>query len=164
MKILNFKNLRWFWVSVLFMLVDIGSKYWIKINFHIGEALFISPYCNFYYIYNSGLAFGLFSSINLSYRWLFIWIIILIILVFIVVLCSISKFSSKYCFFAYSMIIGGALGNLCDRIIYGSVIDFIDFHISNWHWPIFNLADVEICMGTIILIIRNYCIFLKRNL
>lgn len=164
MKTVNFSNLKWLWCSLLLMLLDIGSKYWIKTRFSVGEVLCISSYCNFYYIYNSGLAFGLFSGINLIYRWFLVWVIALVIVIFIIALCESIKYCSKYYYFAYSMIIGGSSGNLFDRILYNAVIDFIDIHLHNWHWPVFNIADIEICTGIIILIIRHHYIFLKRRL
>lgn len=163
MKIINFKNLKWLWLSMFLMLLDIGSKYWIKTSFYIGEKIFISSYCNYYYSHNSGIAFGLFSNFNASHRWLFIWIIILIIMIFIISLCISVKYIGTYYYVAYSIIIGGALGNLFDRILYGAVIDFIDLHINNWHWPTFNVADMEICTGVIILMLRNYYIICRRK-
>lgn len=164
MKIINFRNLKWLWYAILLMLLDIGSKYWIKTNFYVGEILFLSSYCNCYYVHNSGLAFGLFADLNLFHHWLFVWITVLIIVVFIIFLCESVKYLNKYYCFAHSMIIGGALGNLYDRVLCGVVIDFIDLHIKDWHWPTFNVADTEICIGMIILIIRHYCVVFRKNL
>lgn len=163
MKIVNLKHLKWLQFSILLMLLDMGSKFWIKSYFYPGEVLFISYCCNFYCVYNAGLAFGLFSNMMVSFRWLFVWIVIAIIIAFIVFLCKSVKLFSKCYYCAYSMIIGGALGNLFDRILYGTVIDFIDIHIGSWHWPTFNLADTEICIGVFILVMRHYYIFLKKN-
>lgn len=164
MKILNFKNLQWLWGSGFLLLLDIGSKYWINTKFYFGEVLFIFPYCNFCYVYNSGLAFGLLSNMHVIFRWLFICIIVLVIIVFVMLLCKSVKYFSKCYYFSYSMIIGGALGNLFDRIVYGAVIDFIDIHIGSWHWPIFNVADIEIFLGIVILMIRHYYLFLQKTI
>lgn len=161
-KIIDFRNLKWLWCAILFMLLDMGSKYWIKNNFIFEKVLFISSYCNFYYVFNAGLAFGLLSNMNKIYYWLLIWISVLLIIVFIILLCESVKYLKKCYYLAYSMMIGGALGNLFDRVVYGKVLDFVDIHVNNWHWPIFNIADIEICVGVIILIMRSYCIFLKK--
>ncbi|WP_159714797.1 signal peptidase II [Blochmannia endosymbiont of Camponotus nipponensis] len=156
----NYRNLKWLWLSILLMLLDIGSKYWVKTHFLFGEVLALLPGINCYYINNSGLSFGLFGNVNLHYRWIFIWIIILIIITLIIMLCRLIEYSNYYRV-SYSMIIGGALGNLFDRILHGTVVDFIDIYIKSWHWPTFNVADIEICIGITLLIMKNYYDFLK---
>lgn len=166
MRLLNCRNLQWLWFSLLLVFLDLGSKYWIKTNFYIGEILYISSYCNCYYVTNAGLAFGLFSNYSASFlRWLFVWIVFFTIVMFVVGgLCRSVFYYNRYYYCAYSMVIGGAVGNLCDRILYGVVIDFIDIHINDWHWPIFNLADIEIFIGIIVLIARWYYIYFNRDL
>ncbi|URJ24041.1 signal peptidase II [Blochmannia endosymbiont of Camponotus sp.] len=159
----NYKNLKWLWLSILIMLLDIGTKYWVKTHFWIGEVLSVLPGVNCYYVCNPGLAFGLFTNVNLYYRWIFVWIIILVIAMFIVALYKLIERPKCYSI-SYSMVIGGALGNLLDRILYGTVVDFIDVHIKNWHWPTFNVADIAICIGISILTIRCYYDLIKNNL
>ncbi|URJ30670.1 signal peptidase II [Candidatus Blochmannia vicinus (nom. nud.)] len=154
----NHKNLKWLWLSILLMLLDIETKYLIKTHFLIGEVLSVVPGINFYYIHNSGLAFGIFSNVNVYYRLIFIWITILIIMAFVITLYKMIEYSKCYSI-SCSMVIGGALGNLLDRVLYGTVVDFIDVYIKSWHWPTFNIADMAICIGTIILIVKHYCDF-----
>ena len=110
--------------------------------------IYLNPYLNFYLIWNKGIAFGL-----LSFDGNFIYNIItlLIIMITLVVLLMIikNKGIKKY---ALLLVMGGSLGNLFDRIYYSAVPDFIDFHINNFHWFIFNVADIFITLGIICLI------------
>lgn len=159
MKNINFKDWKCLWLSLLFMLLDIGCKYWVKIHFFTGEVLFVTSCFNVCCVYNTGLAFGLFSNASRCFYYLFIWVAVLIVLLFLFLLFDAVKYFTRYYYFAYSMIIGGAVGNLLDRIFYGMVIDFIDIHVGDWHWPVFNVADLEICIGVVMLVIKRVCIF-----
>ncbi|ADV33527.1 lipoprotein signal peptidase [Candidatus Blochmanniella vafra str. BVAF] len=154
------KNYVWVFLTILLTLLDIGSKYWIKNNFFIGESKSICSGINFYYIQNSGLAFGLFANIAhvIYFKLIFIWLSIFTLIILIIVF---YKSIVCHCFYdslSYSMIIGGGLGNLYNRIFCDAVIDFIDIYVSYWHWPVFNIADVEICSGIIILSIRYFLV------
>ena len=110
--------------------------------------IYISKFLNIHLIWNEGIAFGLFSfqKINLYNFLTFIIIIVIFIIVFMTFK---SKGFKKYSFL---MILGGALGNVIDRMIYKAVPDFIDFHIGEFHWFIFNIADVFISLGIIFMI------------
>ena len=113
--------------------------------------LFINDYLNFDLVWNTGIGFGLFNlEANIFYHLvsLFIFLVILILLIF-------AFRGNVYEKFLYSMIIGGALGNLYDRITYFAVPDFIDFHIDNYHWFTFNIADIFITIGVIFLISKD---------
>ena len=117
-----------------------------KIN--SSSEIFSSKFLNIYLIWNEGIAFGFFSfdEINL-YDFLTLFILVIIL----VILFMISK-SSGFKKYSLIMIFGGALGNVFDRIIYNAVPDFIDFHIGNFHWFIFNVADIFITVGVISMI------------
>ncbi len=119
--------------------------------------LFVSKYLNISLIWNEGIAFGLFSF-NDKIFYQFITMVILIIIIVLIFLVSKKNGFEK---FGYIMVIGGALGNLFDRIYYNRVPDFIDFHINNFHWFIFNIADIFITIGVINLICVE--IFKKKN-
>ena len=113
--------------------------------------LFINNYLNFNLVFNTGIGFGLLSlNAGIYYNMLsiFIFLIILILIYFMFK----SKTSEKIFF---SFIIGGAVGNLYDRIIYKAVPDFIDFHIKDFHWFTFNIADIFISLGIIFMIINE---------
>ena len=114
--------------------------------------IFSSKFLNFQLIWNEGIAFGLFSfdKTNLYNALTFI-IFLIILLIFIMAIKN--KGLKKY---SLLMILGGALGNFYDRIFYRSVPDFIDFHIENFHWFIFNVADIFITIGVILMIILEF--------
>ena len=138
-------------------LIDQVSKYYIINIFEFqNEAIYLSSFLNFQLIWNEGIAFGLLSFENdLYYNSItFVIIIVISILLFLI------KNDDQYSYF-YSMIVGGALGNLIDRIRYSSVPDFIDFHISNFHWFVFNIADIFVSLGVICLIVAE--IFFNKN-
>ena len=129
-------------------LVDQISKYYIinTLKFH-DETLYITSFLNFQLIWNEGIAFGLLSfDNNIYYN-----IITLLIFIVIIVLLFLIKDPDQYSYF-YVMIVGGALGNFIDRVRYSSVPDFIDFHIKDFHWFIFNVADIFITLGVFCLI------------
>lgn len=111
--------------------------------------MYIAPYLNFYLIWNKGIAFGFFSfDGNFIYN--LISIIITIICLVVLILIIKNKGIKRYLLI---FILGGAIGNLFDRIYYSAVPDFIDFHIGNYHWFIFNVADIFITFGVICLIL-----------
>ena len=113
--------------------------------------IFLTSFLNLYLVWNTGIAFGLFSFSNDFTYNLFTALIIFINLI-IIYLVIITKDFRKYFFL---LILGGSFGNLFDRFYYGSVPDFIDFHIGNFHWFIFNIADIFITMGVICLILAE---------
>ena len=113
--------------------------------------IYITSFLNSYLVWNTGIAFGLFSFSNEFTYNLFTALIMLVNLI-IIYLAVITKDFRKYFFL---LILGGSFGNLFDRLFYGSVPDFIDFHIGNFHWFIFNLADIFITVGIICLILAE---------
>ena len=114
----------------------------------LGSELFSSKFLNISLIWNEGIAFGLFSfDSQITYNFL----TTLIILVILAILLMIIK-SKSYERYALLMILGGALGNVFDRIIYKRVPDFIDFHVGDFHWFIFNVSDIFITIGVILMI------------
>ena len=113
--------------------------------------IYLTSFLNSYLVWNSGIAFGLFSLSNeLTYN-LFTALIVLVNLI-IIYLAIVTKDFRRYLFL---LILGGSFGNLFDRLFYGSVPDFIDFHIGNFHWFIFNIADIFITVGVICLILAE---------
>jgi len=113
--------------------------------------IYLTSFLNSYLVWNSGIAFGLFSLSNeLTYN--FFTALIAVINLIIVYLAVVTKDFRRYFFL---LILGGSFGNLFDRLFYGSVPDFIDFHIGNFHWFIFNIADIFITVGVICLILAE---------
>jgi len=140
-------------LTLLIFLIDRISKiYVINLNKNFsGSEIFSSKFLNIYLIWNEGIAFGLFSSNeNNIYNILTLFIIFVIIIIFYMI--TQSQGLQKY---SLLMILGGALGNVFDRILYKSVPDFIDFHINEFHWFIFNVADIFITIGVICMILTE---------
>ena len=139
-----------FLVILIFLLDRISKIYVIYLDKKfLGSAIFSSKYLNINLIWNDGIAFGLLSFDQES---LYNLLTILIFLIIFFILVIIFKSSGLHQF-ALIMILGGALGNVFDRILYKAVPDFIDFHVGNFHWFIFNVADIFITMGVIFMII-----------
>ena len=140
-------------LTLLIFLIDRISKIYV-INLDkifSGSEIFSSKFLNIYLIWNEGIAFGLFSSNeNNIYNILTLLIIFVIIIIFYMI--TQSQGLQKY---SLLMILGGALGNVFDRILYKSVPDFIDFHINEFHWFIFNVADIFITIGVICMILTE---------
>ena len=112
----------------------------------------ITSFLNFNLIWNDGIAFGLFSFDQKTYYNLITFIIIMITIVIFVMIIKTQKIEKL----GFMMIFGGSLGNIFDRIYYSSVVDFIDLHINNFHWFIFNIADIFISLGVVILIVLEF--------
>ena len=149
-----------FLIFLIFLLDRISKIYVIKLDEKIfGSEIFTSEFLNINLIWNKGIAFGLFSFDQdkfYTFLTIFISLIVLIILFMIVK----SKGIRKY---ALLMIFGGALGNLYDRMSFKAVPDFIDFHIGDLHWFIFNVADIFITIGVIVMIIYELIDNNKNN-
>ena len=137
-------------VFSIFLLDRLSKIYVIFLdNKFFGSEIFSSKFLNISLIWNEGIAFGLLSfNEKIFYNLLTFIILIIILIIFFMVLKSYGL--KKY---SLLMILGGALGNVYDRIFYGAVPDFIDFHIGNFHWFIFNVADIFITVGVIFMII-----------
>ena len=153
MKINNLGKNFYFNLSlvILIFLIDRISKIYVIFldNKFLGSEIFSSKYLNITLIWNEGIAFGLLNfEKNYLYNILTIFILTVIILILFMIIKTegLKKFSLL-------LILGGALGNIFDRIFYKAVPDFIDFHIGNFHWFIFNVADIFISVGVIFMIL-----------
>jgi signal peptidase II len=148
------KKITIFYIVVTIFILDRLSKYIIlELSNPIGKLnVPITSFLNFDLIWNNGIAFGLFSFNEVLYYNL-ITLIIIIISLIILLLAFKSKGIERV---SYSMIFGGSLGNLFDRLYYSAVIDFIDLNINNIHWFIFNIADIFITLGVIMLITLEF--------
>lgn len=140
-------------VLLIFFFDRISKIFVINLNNKLlGSEIFSSKFLNISLIWNKGIAFGLFSfSEKLIYNSL--TIVILIIILIIIFMTIKSEGLKKY---SLLMILGGAFGNIFDRIFYKAVPDFIDFHYENFHWFIFNVADIFITLGVIFMILLEF--------
>ena len=137
-------------VALIYFLDRLSKIYVIQLDKNnLGSDIFNSAYLNIVLIWNKGIAFGLFSFDD-GHLYNILSIIISIIVIVLIVMSFKSKGFKRY---SLLTIIGGALGNLYDRIFFNAVPDFIDFHIGNFHWFIFNVADIFITVGVISMII-----------
>ena len=142
--------INFFTIIIIFSLDRISKFYVISQNEkNFTPDLFTSKYLNISLIWNEGIAFGL-LSFNESHFYNLLTILIAIIIIVIFFMILRNKGLKKY---SLLMILGGALGNLYDRIFFKAVPDFIDFHIGNFHWFIFNVSDIFITFGVIFLIV-----------
>ena len=147
---LNKKSIINLFVVIIIFSLDRISKFYVILQSekNISYDLFESKFLNINLVWNDGIAFGLLSfDKDHLYNLLTILIIVLIIIIFFMILKS--KGFKKY---SLLMVLGGALGNLYDRIYFKAVPDFIDFHIGNFHWFIFNVSDIFISLGVLFLI------------
>ena len=152
------RNIFNFSIIVFIFFLDRISKYLILKYFEqsIDQNIIVTSFLSFYLLWNDGIAFGLLQfEQKLFYN--FITLLIFIILIIVGRLASNSNGLENIC---YLMILGGGFGNVFDRLYYGSVVDFIDLNYNNFHWFIFNVADMFITIGVLILIISE---FTKKN-
>ena len=159
---INFKNIlvNFIIVLIIFLADRISKMYILKlVELENTVDIYLTPYLNLYLIWNKGIAFGLFSFDNNSIYNLISSIIIAITIVILIMIVKSNGFK-KYCLMS---IFGGSLGNLFDRIYFSAVPDFIDLHINNYHWFIFNIADIFITIGVLCLIYVEIFINNKKN-
>ena len=140
-----------FLVAIAWFVADYFSKLWALETLGNGVVMRLTPWMDFKLAFNKGAAFSLFADGSGWQRWFFMGIAIVIGLW----LCYALLFERTNALtrLAYASILGGAIGNLYDRILHGKVVDFISWHIDNAYWPTFNVADVGICVGVGLLII-----------
>ena len=156
---MNFKNIKkFFYISLIipifiFILDRISKIYVINLSKSASDKeLFSSKFLNITLIWNEGIAFGLFSF-NQDYFYNLLTLIILFVVFFVLMMAIKNKGNQKY---ALLMILGGAIGNLYDRVFFKAVPDFIDFHIGEFHWFVFNVADIFICLGVFFMILSEF--------
>ncbi len=152
MNRVKLKNFHWLWLSLLAIIVDQWTKYLAVTHLVPFQATELTTYFNLTLLFNTGAAFSLLDQAGGWQQWLFMIVTLFVSSVILVWLYRLPR-GRSWSAFALSLILGGAIGNLIDRIRLGYVIDFIDFHIHQYHWYVFNLADAFITVAAIILII-----------
>lgn len=141
-------------LAILVLLLDWMSKRWIESILIFEDAIEVTAFFNLVLTYNAGAAFSFLSDASGWQRW-FLSAIALLASILIVYLLYKHASNSRFCI-ALSLILGGAVGNLLDRIMLGHVVDFLDFHIAGHHWPAFNIADSAIFIGALLLIVDSF--------
>lgn len=140
-------------LAVIVLVMDLLTKRWVELNLTYGQQIMITEFFNLVLTYNAGAAFSFLSDASGWQRW-FLSTIAGLVSVLIIYLLYKNTTNRLFCL-ALSLILGGALGNLWDRIMLGHVVDFLDFHLSGYHWPAFNLADSAIFFGAFLLILDS---------
>ena len=141
--------MRWLALAALLVALDQLSKF-AALRWLASNSIEVTPFFNLLLVYNRGAAFSFLSNAAGWQRELFI-AVALIAAVWIVYLLRKYPQQPLFCL-ALSLILGGAIGNVIDRVLYGAVVDFLDFHAYGWHWPAFNLADSAITCGAVLLV------------
>ena len=153
------KNLTYFSIFILIFFLDRVSKIFVikEAEKFVNDKIFVSSFINIELVWNKGIAFGLLSfSSTTIYN--FVTVAVLAVIFMVIYFLMKSQNLEKIFFL---MILAGATGNFYDRVAYGAVPDFIDLHINNFHWFIFNIADIFITLGVLCLILKE--VLLKKN-
>ena len=147
--------LKWLWLSLITLILDQWSKITIDKSMQLYESIPVSPYFNLTYVHNTGAAFSFLSEAGGWQRWFFAIMAIIISAILAVWLYRLKKHETLLAI-ALALVLGGAIGNLTDRLIYGYVIDFFDVYYQNWHFPAFNIADSAISLGVFLMLLESF--------
>ena len=140
-------------LALLVLIADQVSKWWAQMSLPMAQAIKVTDFLNWFLIYNPGAAFSFLSQAGGWQRWFFT-IIGIVAAAVIIWLLQKNTQDRPFCI-ALALILGGAIGNVLDRLLYGAVVDFIDVHYHGWHWPAFNLADSAISIGATLIVINE---------
>lgn len=147
--------MKWLWVSVVVLLLDQCTKLLADAMLVLHQQVTLIPYLALFKAYNPGAAFSFLSEASGWQRWFFVVLAVVVIVILLVWLLRLST-EEKSTSLALALILGGAAGNLIDRLVYGYVIDFIDVYYGSWHWPAFNVADAAISVGAFLLLLDAF--------
>jgi signal peptidase II len=144
----------WFGLAVLVVGLDWASKLWVLGSFQVGESLPVTGFFNLVLVFNSGAAFSFLAGAGGWQKWFFVG---LALAVSIWLAIEIRRHAQESLLpAAFALVLGGALGNVIDRLRFGAVVDFLDFHVAGWHWPAFNVADSAITIGVALLLWQQF--------
>lgn len=145
-------GLRWAWLALVVLAADQVSKAWVSAALRLHEQIVVFPFLNLTRVHNTGAAFSFLSEAPGWQRWFFIILALGVSAGIVLWLRRLGRADRRLAP-ALALILGGALGNVWDRLRLGHVVDFIDLHYRDWHWPAFNVADSAISIGALILIL-----------
>ncbi len=151
----DFVMLKWLWLSLLAVILDQASKLAIAGSMQLYESIQIMPFFKLTYVHNTGAAFSFLSEAGGWQRWFFAGLALAISTVIAVWLTRLKKHETLLAV-ALALVLGGAVGNLIDRLAYGYVIDFLDVYYDAWHWPAFNIADSAITLGVMLMLAESF--------
>lgn len=147
--------LKWLGLSLLALVLDQGSKLLVDSTMQLYQSIPLLPFFKLTYVRNMGAAFSFLSEAGGWQRWFFAGLALVISIVITVWLSRLQKHETLLAI-ALSLILGGAVGNLIDRLAYGYVIDFLDVYYGTWHWPAFNIADSAITLGVALMLAESF--------
>jgi signal peptidase II len=145
----------WYGLAVLLIVLDQLTKMWMSANLSYGETITLTSFFNFTLLHNTGAAFSFLSDAGGWQRWFFGAVAAIVSAVLVVWIARLPR-NNVWEACALALILGGAVGNLYDRVMLGYVVDFIVVHYQRYAWPAFNIADSAICVGAAMLIIDMF--------
>lgn len=148
--------LHWLWLSAAIVAADQLTKWLITVNLALYERVEILPVLGLTHLHNTGAAFSFLANAGGWQRWFFIGIAVLVTALVVVWLRRLPKEGHGWLAAALALVVGGAVGNVIDRVAHGYVIDFISVHWQQWFFPAFNVADSAITVGAVMLIIDSF--------
>lgn len=143
------------WLTFMVLVLDQLTKLWALAVFQPYEVLPVLPVFNLTLVFNTGAAFSFLSDAGGWQRWFFIGLASLVSIGLLLWLTRLRQ-HERLTGVALAMILGGALGNLLDRVRLGKVVDFLDFYWEQWHWPVFNVADSAITIGVVLMLLASW--------
>jgi len=152
---------RWLWTSLLVIAIDQASKLLAEALLNLHQPIYLAPFFDLTLMHNRGAAFSFLSNQGGWQRWFFI-VLALAVVTYLILWVRRLKAGERWVALALSLVIGGALGNVIDRIWHGQVTDFIHLHYQQWYWPAFNIADSAITVGVVLLIFDSLFLAPKR--
>jgi signal peptidase II len=145
---------RWLALAALVLILDQASKQWILGSFRLLETVAVTPFFNLLLVFNSGAAFSFLAGSGGWQKWFFI---VLATAISVWLLHMLRRHSAESLLpTALALILGGAQGNVIDRLRFDAVVDFLDFHVAGYHWPAFNVADSAITVGVALLLLHQF--------
>jgi signal peptidase II len=147
--------LKWLNLSAVIILLDQLSKWIVSAQLDLYDSIALIPSFNLVLAHNYGAAFSFLAGAGGWQRWFFTGLAIIVAVV-LTVWMSRLKSDAKWEAISLALILGGAIGNVIDRVLHGYVIDFIDVYYASYHWPAFNIADSAICVGAVMLVIDSF--------
>ena len=141
---------RWFLLAAAIIVADFATKAWVLAVFRPFEQIEVTGFFNLVLVFNTGAAFSFLANAGGWQKWFFV-ILALGISGWLIVMIR-QHAAERLQPTAFALVLGGALGNVIDRVRFGMVVDFLDFHLAGWHWPAFNVADSAITVGVALLL------------
>lgn len=145
--------LPWWGLALIVIIADLLTKHAVRINWPEGTVLAVTSFFNFVSVRNPGAAFSMLAQAGGWQRYFLSGLALVVSAVLMWMLMSPLRRREAL---GYALILGGAIGNAIDRLVYGEVTDFLDFHAAGWHWPAFNGADIAIFLGAAFMILSSF--------